>query len=347
MRKVRGGGGLVMRKIINHSYSSLISLNNLFQAWEEFKKGKRDKRDVQILERYLEDNIFDLHCKLKNKTYRHSPYKEFWVNDPKRRHIHKAQVNDRIVHHLLYKYLYRLYDKSFIFDSYSCRVNKGTHRAVKRLETFARIVSCNYTRECWALKLDIKKFFASIDHNFLKGLVHKSIKDKNINQLIDKVIDSFHSEADVGKGIPLGNLTSQIFANIYLNELDQFIKHKLKIKYYLRYADDFVILDSDRKHLNTYIDSINGFVQNNLKLELHPGKIVVCRFKWGIDFCGYIVLPHYILPRTKTKIRILKKVSKIQINEQGLQSYLGYFSHANAYKIELEVQNINFLNSRS
>src|SRR3989344_4939516 len=152
-------------------YSSLVSIDNLFQAWEEFKKGKRKKRDVQVFERNLEDNLFTLHRKLTTQTYRHGSYQDFYVNDPKRRHIHKAQVEDRVVHHVIYKYLYEIFDKKFIFDSYSCRKKKGTHRAVKRLEKLARIVSKNYTQDCWALKLDIKKFFESIDHEILTELI--------------------------------------------------------------------------------------------------------------------------------------------------------------------------------
>src|SRR3990167_9442076 len=150
-------------------YRDLITIENLFQAYFEFRKDKRKKYDVQLFERNLEDNLFELHRLLKTRTYRHSSYQEFYVNDPKRRHIHKAQVSDRILHHLLYKYLYELFDKSFIYDSYSCRLNKGTHKAIKRLEKFTRIVSKNYTKPCWALKLDIKKFFASIDHDILIG----------------------------------------------------------------------------------------------------------------------------------------------------------------------------------
>lgn len=225
--------------MVTHNYQDLILVENLFQAWSEFKKGKRKRKDVQIFERNLEDNLFDLHYQLKSKTYQHGNYQSFYVQDPKQRHIHKAQVPDRIIHHLLYKYLYELFDKTFIFDSYSCRENKGTHKGVKRLEKFARIVSKNYTRDCWALKLDIKKFFASVDHNILMNLLKRKINDPDILWLLKEVIDSFP------KGIPLGNLTSQVFANIYMNELDQFIKHKLKIKYHLRYADDFLVLFND------------------------------------------------------------------------------------------------------
>src|SRR3989338_3247360 len=173
------------------TYDNLISIKNLFQAWDEFVKGKRKKKDVQEFHLNLEDNLFELHRKLKNKTYKHGDYEDFYVSDPKRRHIHKAKVTDRIVHHLLYKYLYNLFDKTFLYDSYSSRIGKGTHKAVKRLEKFTRIVSKNYTRDCWAQKLDIRKFFESIDHEILKKLIAKRIKDKDIFWLIDEVIDSF------------------------------------------------------------------------------------------------------------------------------------------------------------
>src|SRR3989344_8531542 len=232
-----------------NTYSSLISIENLFQAWDEFKCGKRNKRDVQVFERYLEDNLFSLHYALKNKSYKHGGYSEFFVNDPKRRHIHKAPVCDRIVHHLLYKYLYFLFDKTFIHDAYSCRLDKGTHRAVKRLEQYTRIVSKNYTQDCWALKLDIKQFFASVDHEILLKFIRRKVNDKNILWLINEILTSFRTDKGKNAGIPLGNLTSQIFANIYLNELDQFVKQDLKIKYYIRYADDFIILNTGKLQL--------------------------------------------------------------------------------------------------
>ena len=313
-----------------HNYEELISIENLFQAWNEFRIGKRKRKDVQFFERNLEDNLFNLHQVLKEKTYKHGQYQSFYVYDPKLRHIHKAIVQDRIVHHLLYKYLYALFDKSFIFDSYSCRLNKGTHKAVDRLEKFTRIVSKNYTKDCWALKLDIKKFFANVDHDILIGLLNKKIKDQDILWLLKQVIESFPT------GIPLGNLTSQVFANIYMNELDQFMKHQLRIKYYLRYADDFLILSNDKESLEQLIEPIGSFLKVKLELELHPKKIIFRKFDWGIDFLGYIVLPHYILPRTKTKKRILQKLKAKQGLEnfnQSLQSYLGYLSHANAYGV--------------
>jgi len=319
-------------------YSDIITIEKLFQAWDEFKREKRGKKEVQRFERTLEDNIFDLFGDLKKKTYRHGTYQDFYVADPKKRHIHKSNIRDRILHHLLYTYLYGLFDKYFIYDSYSCRKEKGTHKSVQRLATLSRIVSRNYSVECWALKCDIKKFFASVDHGILKKLIARKVKDENIQRLINNVIDSFSSELGYGKGIPLGNLTSQIFSNIYLNELDQFVKHSLKIKYYVRYADDFLILNKSTRLHKEYLNAIEDFLADNLKLEMHPRKIFTRKLQWGIDFCGYIVLPHYILPRTKTKKRILKKI-KQNNNYQASQSYLGYFSHANTYKLTQNLKN--------
>jgi len=251
-------------------------------------------------------------------------------------------VSNRIVHHLLYKYLYFLFDKTFIYDSYSCRLDKGTHRAVKRLEQYTRIVSKNYTQDCWALKLDIKQFFASVDHEILLKFIRRKVNDKNILWLINEILTSFRTDKGKNAGIPLGNLTSQIFANIYLNELDQFVKQDLKIKYYIRYADDFIILNTGKLQLKPSLISVGNFLQNDLKLQIHPKKIILRKLIQGVDFCGYIILPHYRLPRTKTKKRIFEKLEQkicAPNFKQSLQSYLGYLSHANSYRLSQELNN--------
>ncbi len=329
--------------ITHKSYSQLTSAEDLFQAWSEFRAGKRKRKDVQEFERNLEDNLFALHESLIKKTYRHGNYFAFFVHDPKRRHIHKASVQDRVVHHLLYKYLNEIFDKTFIFDSYSCRLEKGTHKGVLRLEKFARKISRNYTRPCWALKCDIKKFFANVNHENLLKFLRKKINDQNILWLLGEIINSFHSECGEKKGIPLGNLTSQVFANIYMNELDQYIKQKLKFKYYIRYADDFLFLSTSKNNLSHLIELMKMFLQEKLKLELHPKKIILRRPDWGIDFLGYIALPHYVLPRTKTKKRIFKKLNEKVGSEnfnQSLQSYLGYLSHTNSFKVAQNLKNM-------
>lgn len=319
------------------NYSNLISIENIFQAWKEFGKGKAKRLDVQEFERNLEDNLFALQQKLKDKTYRHGEYQSFYVNDPKQRHIHKANVTDRVVHHLLYTFLYKLFDSSFIYDSYSCRLKKGTHKGLKRLEGYTRKVSQNYTTDCWALKCDIRKFFASVDHEVLLNLLKKKINDSDIIWLLQQIIYGFYSDRGEGRGMPLGNLTSQVFANIYMNELDQFVKHKLRMHHYVRYADDFLFLLKDKELLCEYVDVLRQFLSSELKLELHPDKIIFRKLEWGIDFLGYIILPHYILPRTKTKRRIFRKLKdKIGLEnfEQTMQSYLGYLKHANSYGIQ-------------
>ena len=222
-------GGGFSRKVIYHNiFEKIISLENLFLAWQEFSRGKMKKLDVLEFKNRLEDNIFNLHQALKDKIYQHSDYTAFNVYDPKLRKIHKAVVIDRVLHHAIFRILYPLFDQNFIFDSYSCRIEKGTHRAVRRLEEFTRKLSQNNQRTIFALKCDVRKFFDSIDQKILLDLIKRKIQDDNAIELIEKIVRSFPA------GLPLGNVTSQIFANIYLNELDQFVKHKLKEKYYLR-----------------------------------------------------------------------------------------------------------------
>ena len=330
----------------SHIFENIISLENLFIAWKEFKRGKTKKQDVQKFEMFLEDNLFRLHGELKQKTYRHSNYTDFYIKDPKLRHIHKAEVRDRVVHHAIYRILYPIFDKSFIYDSYSCRDGKGTHGAVLRLESFARKASKNFTKTCYCLKCDIKKFFNSIDHQILLDLIRKKITDEDDLWLLEEIIKSFGKDA--GKGLPLGNLTSQLFANIYLDELDKFIKHRLRARYYLRYTDDFIIVHQDKNYLKDLIPEIDKFLRQDLKLDLHPEKITIRKLRQGLDFLGYVVLPHYRTLRTKTKKRMFKKLKVKQVQfysgeisaetfEQVRRSYLGILSHCSSSKLREEI----------
>ena len=340
------GGGGVRCKIFHNFFDEIISLENLFLAWDEFKRGKRNKPDVQKFEYNLEDNIFQLQQELKVKTYKHSNYKSFYIQDPKLRSIHKACVKDRVLHHAVFRILYPIFDPTFISDSYSCRIEKGTHRAVNRIQKFARKVSKNNTKNCYILKCDILKFFNSISHNILISLIQKKIKDENTIWLISKIIESFSILAN--KGLPLGNITSQLFANIYLNELDQFVKHKLKEKYYIRYCDDFVILGENREYLEKLVPQINRFLNEKLKLSLHSDKISIRKYYRGVDSLGYVSFPHRRILRTKTKRRMFRKIeqrierlkrgeiSKKSFN-QTIQSYFGVLKHCNSHKV---IQNI-------
>lgn len=297
-------------------FDQIISLENLFFAWDEFRRGKAQRRDLMEFEINLEDNIFKLHNNLVNNNYSHSLYFSFFVHDPKRRHIHKASVQDRLLHHAIVRVIEPIFEQGFIFDSWSCRKNKGTHAAVDRLQQTAQKISRNNSRVIWALKLDIRKFFESMDHEVLLNILSRKIKDFRTMLLLEEIIDSFYP------GLPLGNLTSQLFANVYMNELDQFLKHKLKIKGYLRYSDDFVLLHTDQSLLTRSIPVIREFLNTNLKLRLHENKIILSKYRSGIDFLGYVCFPNFRVIRTRTKKRMLKKIER-----RNFASYSGVLDH--------------------
>lgn len=321
-----------MKIKLSHRYEDIISVENLLFAWQEFIKGKRNKQDVQDFSLHLMDNIISLHNNLANQTYKHGGYCAFNISDPKPRNIHKATVRDRLLHHAIYRILYPFFDRTFMADSFSCRINKGTHKAVKRFQKFSRIISKNNTRTCWILKCDIKKFFANIDHGILLNILKEYIEDEKILGLLEKVIGSFSSYRK-GVGLPLGNLTSQLFVNIYMNKFDQFIKHKLKIKYYIRYCDDFVILSANRGQLESLISIIKKFLQEELKLELHPNKVFIKTYASGVDFLGWVHFPHYRQIRTTTKRKVMRKL-KSYPKPQTINSYRGLLGHGNTYKIK-------------
>lgn len=336
------GGGLKRRIFTHISFDEIVSLENLLLAWREFKKGKRGKLDVQTFEYNLEDNIFSLHQDLKNGTYRHSKYYPFRISDPKPRLISKAIVKDRVLHRAIYRALYPLWDNTFIYDSYSCRDSKGTHKAFTRLTTLTRKISQNYTKPCFALKLDIRKFFDSIDHQILMSFLEERIQDKKLVNLVFEIISSF--ELTENKGIPLGNLTSQLFANVYMDALDKFVKHKLKAKHYIRYADDFILFANNPDTLMGRFVEINRFLKDRLKLNIHPNKAVLRKLNWGIDYVGYVSLPYYSIPRKKTVKRIYKKVDKLlregEFDELAkvIPSYLGYLQHSNSHKLQSKLK---------
>lgn len=181
-------------KILKENYENIVTAENLLEAWQEFVKGKKRKNDVQKFQLALMDNIFKLSKSLTDYTYKHANYQEFNICDPKPRNIHKAIVRDRLLHHAIYKILYPFFDKSFISDSFSCRVNMGIHKAINRFEKFSRKVGQNNTKTCWVLKCDIKKFFDSVDHVILSNLLKQKISDKNTLWLLMEVIKSFSKQ---------------------------------------------------------------------------------------------------------------------------------------------------------
>lgn len=340
-------------KIYKNVFEKIISLENLFSAWDAFKSDKRNRYDVQVFERNLEENIFDLHRDLKTMKYKHGTYSGFWIRDPKPRHIHKATVRDRVLHHAIFNVLNPIFEPTFIAQSFSCRIGKGTHKGIEALKQATVKINRNGYKNTFALKCDIKKFFNSIDHDVLLKILAGKIKDTDAMWLLSEIVRSFISkDANIfeHKGLPIGNLTSQLFANVYMNEFDQFVKHEIKARYYLRYTDDFVIISDSKEYLEKLIPSISQFLKEKLGLKLHPNKVTIRKFHQGIDFLGYVVLPHYQQLRTKTKKRIFGKVYwrvleekqgriSAETLEQSLQSYLGVLSHANSHKLSQKLKN--------
>lgn len=308
------------------------------------------RKDIQCFERNLEDNIFQLRHALITFQYQHDPYHHFLVSDPKPRFISKASVKDRLVHQVVYNVLTDLFDKKFIFHSLSSRLGKGTHVGVTQLCKMIRKISANGNRPCYALKMDIKRFFDTVDHKILKTLIRKNIQDPRVLKIVDVVIDSFEIKQGAAVGIPLGNVTSQLFANVYLHELDDFIKQTLREPYYLRYCDDSIILSNDELHLQSLIPVIQEFLIKSLHLELHPKKVIIRKLIQGIDFVGYVLFPHHRLVRTRTKQRMKKRLKEAYANylkgeidaaqmDQKLQSYLGILSHANQHTLAQAAKN--------
>ncbi len=328
-----------MLKKLTHTYESIISLNNLLEAWREFVRGKRKRKDVQEFELRLMDNVLALHKDLREKTYSHSDYEAFNISDPKPRSIHKASVRDRLLHHALYRILYPFFDTTFISGSYSCRKEKGSHKALDRFTALAYRVSLNHTRTVWVLKCDVCKFFASVDHQRLLRILEERISDTDILWLLSKIVNSFHTKQE-RVGLPLGNLTSQLLVNIYMNEFDQFVKHTLKVKAYVRYADDFVLLSRSRTELEGLLSRIEEFLRNDLRLELHPDKVSIRTVTSGVDFLGWVHFPDHRVLRTTTKRRIIRKLMN-NFNPNSTPSYQGILSHGNTHKLQARYNLLN------
>lgn len=260
----------------------------------------------------------------------HGAYYHFVVSDQKRRDIHKASVRDRIVHHAIYRSLYPYFDSRFIFDSYSCRNRKGHHRALDRFECYIQKETNNNTKTARVLKCDIRKCFASVNHQILKDILSRDIKCPRTLEILNIIIDSFC--ANPGSGIPLGNLTSQLFINIYLDILDKYVKGILKVDRYIRYADDFIFISQDKYYLHNLWSRISGFLNERLKLSLNPQLRPIRTIYSGIDFLGWVNFPKYRVLRTSTRRKMFHCLTRNSFNST-IYSYLGLLGHGNAYRL--------------
>lgn len=320
-------------------YEEICAFDNLYLAWEKARKAKPMNIETLKFGYRLEVNLFCLEKELITQTYKHGGYWRFMVCDPKHREIWAAPFKDRVVHHALCNVIEPIFDRSFIHHTYACRKDKGAHKGIVRLSRFLQNPENRY-----CLKCDISKYFFSVNHDILISLIERKIKDKKVLRLINKILKSEGQK----QGIPIGNLSSQLFANLYLNPLDYFIKYNLKIKYYIRYMDDFVILSKDIKNLQRTIDQIRDFLDKELKLKLHPKKAVIFPVKHGIDFLGFRVFATRRRLRKSALLRSRHKFEKLRKNYLNggiglkellnrIASYLGHWKWADTYRLRLKL----------
>ena len=347
-----------MAKTFSNLFEKICSFENLHLAYLKARKGKRYNNEILEFDYYIEKNLLRLREELLNQTYQHGNYREFIVCDSKKREIKAAPFCDRVVHHAVCNIIEPIFDKGFIYNSYACRNEKGTHNAIKKLERMLKSLQEREENfgEIYCLQCDVSKYFKSIDHNILIKIIKNKIKDEKTIWLIKKIITSSY-DRKIHKdlfdfrltGIPIGNLTSQLFANIYLNELDQFIKHQLREKYYLRYMDDFLILDYDKRKLSDLKEVIKEFLDEKLLLRLHPKKVKIFPTYKGVDFLGYLIFGNYRLLRKSTIKRFMKRTKKYQKKldegfmsqekfDNSLQSWNAYAEFGSSWKIRKKLE---------
>lgn len=329
----------------------MISFEALLCASEQARRGKRCRPAVAAFEFNLERELWRLHEELTQKTYRPGSYRSFFIHEPKKRQISAAPYRDRVVHHALISVLERIFEPTFISDSYACRKGKGTHAAVNRCQHLSR-------QYRYVLKADIRKFFPAVDHQILKALLARKIKDPDVLWLVEQIIDGSNPQEVIQhcfpddnlftslerrRGIPIGNQTSQFFANVYLDPLDHFVKDWLGIKGYVRYVDDFLVFSDDKEYLAEVRQQIRCFLVS-LRLRLHPKKNVISPVKNGIRFLGFRVFPtHRLLPkdnvrRFRRRIRALQHAyAKYEISlpeiQQRMMSWSGHACQADTFRL--------------
>jgi hypothetical protein len=332
-----------------HLWDELTSFRNLLQAALKARRGKRRRANVACFEFHLEGELHRLQDDLRRQTYTPGPYRTFQITEPKPRLISAAPFRDRVVHHALCNILEPIFEPSFIFDSYGCRKGKDTHAAVDRFTQFIR-------RHGYVLKCDVSKYFPSIDHQILEGLIARKVKDRTVLWLVKRIIahsnpqepvqewfagDDLFSPAGRQRGLPLGNQTSQFFANVYLDPLDHFVKQVLRARCYLRYVDDFGLVSDDKGWLAEAREHCREFLCS-LRLRLHPRKAVISRAEDGTRLLGYRVFPdHRLLPHasvTRMKRRLLRmETARRQgrltatAEQARIASWLGHAGHADTF----------------
>ena len=317
--------GIVMKRI-NNLYDQICSLDNLYLAYSKARKGKGRTYGVVSFESNLIENINTLYTELLNETYKTSEYDTVTIYEPKERLIFRLPFRDRVIHHAIMNILEHIWVSVFITNTYSCIKTRGIHGVLKHLKRDLNDISG--TQYC--LKLDLKKFYPSIDHAIMKNIIRKKIKDVKLLNLLDGIIDS-------APGLPIGNYLSQFLANLYLSYFDHWIKEEKQIKYYYRYADDIVILHSDKQYLHSLFDEIRHYLNANLRLQIKGNYQVFPVDARGIDFIGYVFRHKRIFMRKSIKVRLCKQAAKLNKKnismkeyKQKISSRLGWAKHCDS-----------------
>lgn len=331
-------------------YPRIVSFENLLLASRKAQRGKRFKSQTALFNLNLEKELLRLQEELLDGSYRHGGYTDFVIHDPKRRVISAAPYRDRVVHHALCNVIEPLFDRTFIFDTYACRRGKGTHAAVRRYSEFSK-------KNRYVLKCDVQKYFSSVDQKILIESISRRVRCGKTLDLISHIVgsredrgqpvyfrgDDLFTPVERKKGIPIGNLTSQFFANVYLNGFDHFVKERLGCKYYIRYVDDWVVFDNNKGHLDDVKVRMEEYLEN-LRLKLHPNKCRVYRVDEGIRFLGYRIFPtHRLLPkdnvlRMRRRLKALStafEMGKVNLEgiRQSIMSWIGHAAHADTYRL--------------
>lgn len=336
-------------------FDQICSFENLLLAARKAQKGKRSKHHTARFNTELEKELVQLQRELLDGSYQPGHYHSFYIYDPKKRLISAAPYRDRVVHHAVCNIIEPIFEKAFIYDSYANRKGKGTHRAIQRYQEFCR-------KNEYVLKCDIKKYFPSIDHEILKREIRGKISCNRSLQLIDKIIDCSNPQEEIieyflgddlltplsrRRGLPIGNLTSQFFSNIYLNRFDHFIKEKMNCKYYIRYVDDFVIFCNDKNTLDEIKKNIVIYL-SQLRLKMNEKKFRIYRVGEGVEFLGHRIFRHFRLLKKQNIIRFkrrLKKYRKAFLNDemslekltQSIQSWVAHASHSNTWRLREKI----------
>ena len=346
-------------KTLKNVFEQVVDYDNLYRAYLNARLCKRYRYEVLNFSAHLEDNLVKLQKELIERTYTLGKYREFYIYEPKKRLIMAQPFKDRVVQWAIYQVLNPVFAQGYITDSYACIKERGTHKAVKRLHYWLRQVG-KKPEKYYFLKLDISKYFYRIDHDVLMGILKRKIRDDDMIFLLDKIVNS--SETNFGlppgkspgevkrsdrvseKGMPVGNLSSQMFANLYLNELDQYCKRTLGIHFYVRYMDDVIILHQDKDQLHEWKRIIDTFLKEKLQLDLNE-KTCIRPMTLGVEFCGYKIWNTHIKLRKSTALKMKRNLKKLQKEyaagevtveeaKQTISSYLGILKHCDSYSLK-------------